>query len=97
MASSTNRGASFSAAKRVTTTAVQGEIGIGADGTLYVNWNDAGNLNLAKSSNGGATWSAPIRMRQGLQTTFLALCNRCTWQSTASTFTQFHKRAKNYM
>jgi hypothetical protein len=97
MASSTNRGASFSAAKRVTTTAVQGEIGIGADGTLYVNWNDAGNLNLAKSSNGGATWSAPIRMRQGLQTTFLALCNRYIWQLTASISTHCHSWATKSM
>ena len=70
VASSTNRGASFSAARRVTTTAVQGEIGIGADGTLYVIWNDAGNLNLAKSSNSGATWSAPIRIATGIGTDF---------------------------
>jgi hypothetical protein len=73
VASSTNRGASFSAARRVTTTAVQGETGIGADGTLYVNWNDAGNLNLAKSSNGGATWSAPIRIATGIANNFFGL------------------------
>ena len=70
VASSTNRGASFAAAKRVTTTAVQGEIGIGADGTLYVLWNEAGNLNLAKSSNSGATWSAPIRIATGIGTDY---------------------------
>ena len=70
VASSSNRGASFGAPKRVTTAAVQGEIGIGSDGTLFVNWNDGGNLNISKSTNGGSTWSAPIRVASGIASNY---------------------------
>ena len=67
VAKSTNRGATFSAPKRVTTTAIQGEISISADGTLYVNWNtSAGTVYISKSTNAGNTWSTPVPIATGL-------------------------------
>ena len=57
---STNRGATFSAPKRVTATSVEGEIAISGDGTLYVSWNDSSTYKISKSTNAGNTWGAPI-------------------------------------
>ena len=67
VAKSTNRGATFSAPKRVTTTAIQGEISISADGTLYVNWNTSdGTVYISKSTNAGNTWSTPVQIATGV-------------------------------
>ena len=68
VAKSTNRGATFTAPKKVTTTAVQAEIGISGDGTLYVIWNDAGTVKISKSTNAGTSWGAPVQIATGLDT-----------------------------
>jgi hypothetical protein len=68
VAKSTNRGATFAAPTRVTTTAFDGEMSISADGTLYVIWRESGGLGsyqISKSTNAGTTWGAPITISTG--------------------------------
>jgi LPXTG-motif cell wall-anchored protein len=57
---STNRGQSFSSATQVTTSNSQPEIGTSADGTVYVIWAQSGNYVISKSTDGAATWLAPV-------------------------------------
>ena len=68
VAKSTNRGATFAAPTRVTTTAFDGEMSISADGTLYVIWRESGGIGsyqISKSTNAGTTWGAPITISTG--------------------------------
>jgi uncharacterized repeat protein (TIGR01451 family) len=54
---STNRGQSFAASKRLTTTDAECEIAVDKNGIVYVAWADSGNAMLSRSTNKGVSYS----------------------------------------
>lgn len=60
IAKSTDRGASFGASVQVSATDGEAEIAIASDGDLHVVWISGGNAVHAVSTDGAATFSAPV-------------------------------------
>lgn len=61
---SSNNGASFSSAKKVTATNAEAEIGTSANGSVYVIWAQSGNYVISMSADSGETWGSPITVGQ---------------------------------